>query len=333
MQYVHQELQTMPRSFHLCTALALLFAPLTAAAQSPDDFVGTWAMRLADRNLFVLILTDDQGAITGALERPGHISIEAAQSHGPSIFSAIGPGARRDNVVKSTFVAGALHLTFQNSADPNDQDNFIAAQKGEQLVLSFADLPPNIHLDPLVFVHAPKGASIATDFDPNRQYTVADHAEPNAEMKAIFDEDQRVRQTDKIDWSVVSKSDFDRREQTNKLLAAGSLHTGKDFEEAAFIFQHGDKPDDYLLAHTLAMVAIAKGDSTAIWIAAATLDRYLQNIKQKQILGTQYLSDTSNHWTQEPYDRTLVSDALRAELRVESQAEQTKRLQSYQTQK
>lgn len=325
----------MHRSIFLCAALALQFATLSAttAAQSPDGFAGTWAMHLADRNLFVLNITVDKGAITGTLDRPGHISIQASQAHAPSIFSAIGPGARRDNIIKESFSEGTLHLTFQNSADPNDQDEFIASSKDTQLILAFANLPPDVHLDPLAFVRAPAGATIATDFDPDREYTVADHAEPNAIMKTIFDEDQRVRQTDKIDWSVVSKSDFDRREQTRKLLAAGSLHTGKDFEEAAFIFQHGDKPDDFLLAHTLAMVAIAKGDSTAIWIAAATLDRYLQNIKQKQILGTQYLSDASNHWTQEPYDRTLVSDALRQELRVESQAEQSMRLQSYQNQK
>jgi len=37
---------------------------------------------------------------------------------------------------------------------------------------------------------------------------------------------------------------------------------------------------DYLLAHVLASVAVAKGDSKSLWISAASLDRYLQLIGQ-----------------------------------------------------
>ena len=79
------------------------------------------------------------------------------------------------------------------------------------------------------------------------------------------------------------------RERVAALLAAGALHTADDYRKAAFVFQHGDRSDDYLLAHTLALVAVAKGDQGAAWIAAATLDRYLQSVRQPQIYGTQYL--------------------------------------------
>jgi hypothetical protein len=154
-------------------------------------------------------------------------------------------------------------------------------------------------------------------------------------MKVIFDADQADREKEPINWNIVGRADFLRREQTRKLLADDALHTGKDFEEAAFVFQHGDQPDDYLLAHTLAMVAVSKGDAKAIWIASATLDRYLINIKQKQIFGTQYNSaaptgSSQSTWTQEPYNRTLVSDALRQQLGVPTQAAQAKQLESYQ---
>lgn len=64
------------------------------------------------------------------------------------------------------------------------------------------------------------------------------------------------------------------------MLEAGALKTGEDFEDASVIFQHGDNPQDYLLAHVLAMAAMTKGDANARWIAAATLDRYLQSVKQ-----------------------------------------------------
>jgi len=71
-----------------------------------------------------------------------------------------------------------------------------------------------------------------------------------------------------------------RREKVKALLAAGELKTGEDFQEAAFIFQHGNNTDDCLFAHILAMEAMLKGSDEAKWIEAATLDRYLQSIGQ-----------------------------------------------------
>lgn len=79
-----------------------------------------------------------------------------------------------------------------------------------------------------------------------------------------------------------------RRQRAHQLLRQGVLQTGEDFHDAAFIFQHGDKPEDYLLAHVLAMVAVSKGDPRGRWIAAATLDRYLQAMGQPQVFGTQF---------------------------------------------
>jgi hypothetical protein len=101
-------------------------------------------------------------------------------------------------------------------------------------------------------------------------------AQDNPEMKRIFEEDQKPRQgaMTSLDWATVAKADAARREAVRKLLADGALQSGEDFNRAA-----------YLLAHTLAMVAVKKGNEDAIWIAAATLDRYLQSIEQSQIYG------------------------------------------------
>jgi hypothetical protein len=149
-------------------------------------------------------------------------------------------------------------------------------------------------------------------------------------MQSIFEEDQKVRQTGfKIDWATVSKSDAERREATRQLLNDDKLHTGEDFERAAFLFQHSSSSNDYLLAHTLAMVAVKKGQSSALWIASATLDRYLQSIHQPQIYGTQFFTRPNEPSTQEPYDRTLISDALRRQLGVPSQPAQEERRKQY----
>jgi len=146
----------------------------------------------------------------------------------------------------------------------------------------------------------------------------------NSEMTAIFDADQADRQAGgaAIDWSVVGPRDAARQARTLALLNAGALRSGDDFWHAAFVFQHGAEPNDYLLAHTLAVIAAARGRPDAAWIAAATLDRYLQNIGRPQIYGTQY---RGRPMTQEPYDRALVSDALREALGVPSQASQERR--------
>jgi hypothetical protein len=148
------------------------------------------------------------------------------------------------------------------------------------------------------------------------------HQPSSAEMTAVFNADQADRRAGAaIGWSAVELRDRARRAQTFALLNAGALRSGEDFWHAAFVFQHGAEPNDYLLAHTLAVIAAARGRPDATWIAAATLDRYLVHIGKSQIYGTQFNSRTMPT-TQEPYDRTLVSDALRRALGVPPLAEQ-----------
>lgn len=148
----------------------------------------------------------------------------------------------------------------------------------------------------------------------------------NQEMRHIFDEDQNDRQTaGHAGWTpeVIKKmgADDERHyKRVRELLAQGALKTGEDFRKAAFIFQHGSKPDDYLVAHILAMVSVSKGDSGGRWIAAATLDRYLHSINQPQVFGTQsFTTDmSSGKWTQEPFNQNLIPEALRKALCVPS---------------
>jgi hypothetical protein len=158
-------------------------------------------------------------------------------------------------------------------------------------------------------------------------------AKDSPEMQRIFDEDQADRQINmaamnseqRLEWvNKIGPRDGRRREQVKDLISHGALHTGEDFDRAALIFQHGEQGDDFLLAHTLAVVAVAKGSAKSRWIAAATLDRYLQKIQRPQIYGTQYFIGPSkgDQFTQEPYDHQLVPDALRADMCVQDQAAQ-----------
>ncbi len=153
-------------------------------------------------------------------------------------------------------------------------------------------------------------------------------AENNPEMDRIYAQDQKARENfNKMSGAQLkqmSAGDAQRRARVRQLLAARALHTGKDFEHASFVFQHGDTANDILMAHILAMVAMARGEIGAKWIAAATLDRYLQRKDTPQVFGTQYgwKGEGPHKWNQAPYDREFLSDALRSEFCVSSYADQ-----------
>ena len=154
----------------------------------------------------------------------------------------------------------------------------------------------------------------------------------NPEMAAIYAADQASRTGTAIDWEIVKREDALRKRRVRELLDTGGLRTGADFVAAAFIFQHGDEAQDYLLAHVLATHAVALGDRDGRWIAAAALDRYLQATGAPQIYGTQYHARPGEAVTMEPYDTALLPDAIRAGAQVPSLAQQQARREEYEAQ-
>src|SRR5260370_22701704 len=121
-------------------------------------------------------------------------------------------------------------------------------------------------------------------------YLSAQQAESQpSEIQRLYDEDQKDRDFGANSTGSpeqrkrMSERDEVRRNRVRQLLDQGALKSGTDYRQAAFIFQHGSIPSDYLLAHCLAMVGVFRGDMDSRWIAAATLDRYLQSIKQPQV--------------------------------------------------
>ena len=121
-----------------------------------------------------------------------------------------------------------------------------------------------------------------------------------------------VKSPESINWQEVNKRDDLRHAAVRKLLTDGKLQSGKDHEFAALIFQHSADGADLILAHTLAVTAVAKGEGNAKWLAAATFDRYLHSIKQPQVFGTQFFRGSDGPWSMEPYNRTALSDSIRA---------------------
>lgn len=140
-------------------------------------------------------------------------------------------------------------------------------------------------------------------------------AADDAGLARMYEEDQADRTPPAgrtIDWALVGPRDRSREARVKALYRAGDLHTAADFSHAAMILQHADAPDDYLLAHELCIVAIAKGDASALWLCAATEDRFLDKIGRDQRFGTQFKSSGPNA----PFKLATVSDAMTDGLRA-----------------
>jgi hypothetical protein len=109
----------------------------------------------------------------------------------------------------------------------------------------------------------------------------------------------------------VSTRDERRQSEMRKLIEQGKLKSGRDFFFAALVFQHSTKPAEVLLAHELAVTAVSKGNSNGKYMAAASLDRYLWNLNQPQVYGTQFKKVENGNWSMEPYARESLTDAER----------------------
>lgn len=318
----------------LMTVLALTFLSGGATAQATNPS-GRWLLRVDGRILVMLDLRPASGsrrAWSGTMARPARLQIAPGGSpDGIIILGVEGPVIER--AVTGVSDGEGIALRIANSEGGEDQWRLTFEEGRARLALA-EPMPAGAQpVPPLPLVRADERQQIAADWSPERRYFIGPELASNAEMRAIFDADQADRRAPPaVDWAAVGPRDEARRVRTRQLLDSGSLQSGDDFWHAAFVFQHGREPDDYLLAHTLAVIAAARGRPDATWIAAATLDRYLQRIGQRQIYGTQYSTMPGQPTTQDPYDRALVSDALRQALRVPTLAEQERRRAEFEAQ-
>ncbi|MEW6737762.1 MAG: hypothetical protein AB1489_41160 [Acidobacteriota bacterium] len=96
-----------------------------------------------------------------------------------------------------------------------------------------------------------------------------------------------------------------RINQVSEIVSKGLLQSADDYYHAAMVFQHGNKPNDYLTAHVLATVAGFKGHTWGNWLSAASLDAFLLSMGRSQIMGTIYGKDNFQR-----YDKFL-NDTIR----------------------
>lgn len=160
---------------------------------------------------------------------------------------------------------------------------------------------------------------VASAVEPRRD---APPLTDNAELKALFDADQRDREKTPVDWSQVTPRDDARRQQVRALLAAGKVRTANDYQNAAFVFQHGDGIEDIRIANALATLAmtIAPDDHGKRWITAASWDRLMVRGMQPQWYATQYNADKHGAYLF-PVSEDAISDAERKRMTGHTLAE------------
>lgn len=288
----------------------LLGFPLSTLGTTPkfSDFLGTWKLQIDHANLFVVQLDGSESKPQGAFWRPKGLEMTN------NVFHVTDSQADKYVLVKTETKGDQLRLTFRD--DRKDEMKFYMERRGDKVELGISDVPPEAGIGPWALERAPRGATVSNTWNADRAYIVGDDDMPNPEIGRLYAQDQADRSRQPIDMKKMTANDAVRRERTRALDEKGLLHTGKDFKEAAFIMQHGVTPDDYLMAHSLAIVAVSKGEPTAVWIAAASLDRYLWSKGQPQIYGTQTKTDASGKPTDEPYDQNALPVSLKTQLGI-----------------
>lgn len=128
------------------------------------------------------------------------------------------------------------------------------------------------------------------------------------------------------EYTALRERDRGRREQAfaalEELRGAGRL-SNDDLYHAAWLYNHGDSPEDAKFAHELASVASRRGLAKARWLAAAAYDRWCMYEGRPQKFGTQFVPDGVRYrlWDVD----SSTTDAERAEWDVPNLAAQLAR--------
>lgn len=138
------------------------------------------------------------------------------------------------------------------------------------------------------------------------------------ELQLLFEQDQADRevsvQVDSMRQQWMLQRARERRQRVEELLASRPLLDAQDYFHAAMIFQHGETPEHFLLAHTLAYQGAKRGYAACFCLMAAAYDRVLMSAGLPQKYGTQYITRDGRRVL---YDfDPATTDAERAEWHV-----------------
>jgi hypothetical protein len=147
------------------------------------------------------------------------------------------------------------------------------------------------------------------------------------ELAALFAADRSdhaiPRMVGRPEYADMRRRDADRRARAAAILRDESPTEPVDWYHAAWLFNHGDTPDEAKTACRLAEQAAAGGYEPARWLSAAAYDRWCMYSGRPQKFGTQIVPDGRGYrvWDTDP----STTDAERAAYNVPPLAEQHRR--------
>ena len=148
-----------------------------------------------------------------------------------------------------------------------------------------------------------------------------------AELERLYQADQDDREGG-VRGEALQERDTARRQRVGELLAADLIVTPDARYHAEMLSTPSPAARDLLKAHALASAAAFAGHQKARWLAAASLDRFLEYTKQGQFFGTQFERDEAGRWQPGSVDDALVP-SLRQSYELPSQEEQQRRADSF----
>ncbi|MEP7006768.1 MAG: hypothetical protein ABI810_12360 [Sphingomonas bacterium] len=289
--------------------LVALVRSLTGALFQPGRLSGTWYLLASGKVVFRVVVRKIDKGWSGAWHHPDNFRFD-----GISFTNVSGEWVKEVAQAGRSIDCG-IELIFEDPASEDPPFTMVIhGVDPDTAKMTFT----GTNLQGLPLVRSP-GREPPWPWDPGRSYDIVVAHSTSTEMDAIFAADQSDRAALQERLGTAGLADLQRREQTRQLLESGQLNSGSDFYHAAFVFQHGDCSIDYLQSHLLALVAVARGRNDALWIAAASLDRYLLSIGQPQVLGTQVSAE--NGAIAEPFDRKVVPNTLHDALRLPPRVE------------
>lgn len=115
--------------------------------------------------------------------------------------------------------------------------------------------------------------------------------ERSKELQKIVDADQ----SDRADWqnktpeqmAEVTQRDEVRRKRVGEIFGEGCFSKAEDYAASALVFQHGNTPDHFFQTFLWSKRGVELGDQKQKRMMALGIDRYLVNIGQRQLFGSQ----------------------------------------------
>lgn len=154
-----------------------------------------------------------------------------------------------------------------------------------------------------------------------------------ARLEAIRMLDQSGRQSGMTDNTGAVRPDVENRKEVATLFAEGCFTTGRDYHNAALVFQHGDVPDHFYQTYIWANRAVELGDPQARWLIPRAIDRWSLNSGYKQLFATNLVTESyfspvtvasQKTWCVWP-NASLITDSQRRAFGLKTLAEQVAR--------